>query len=140
MPEQAGDVRSARSRKRKKRREGIMVFARVQMKLIRMGRAVATYRGDYATLDMRKGRVDFERNVVASVAGAKLSAAKVRVDLKENRLSADGRVSISEQGVDLVGLGMTARPSLTGIKFGKQIRLRAKDKETAEALLRSGQI
>ncbi len=140
MPEQGSEAKGAKRRRGKKRREGIMIFARPQMKLVRMGRVVATYRGDYATLDMRKGRVVFERNASATVAAAEMSAAKVRVDLKSNSLSAEGKVRISEQGVNLEGTGLTSQLSLTGMKFGKQVRLRAKDKESAEALLRSGQI
>jgi lipopolysaccharide assembly outer membrane protein LptD (OstA) len=137
MPAQVQD-KSAAKAIAKKRRDGVRVFANARIRLMRMGRVVATYHSAYARLDLKEGRVDFQQNARVSVGSAFLSAENLSLDLARNRLTAEGKVSITERGVKLDGGQLTALPSLTGMKFKGQVRLRADDRESAAALLQSG--
>ncbi len=145
-PEREGDTmaeetpaRPARKGKKAPRLpEGVRIFAKPEVKLIRFGRVVATYRADYATLNVKEARVDLESNSTTTMGGATLSAQRMRLDLRTNRLTADGKVRIVERGVDVQGIRLTALPSLEGIRFGGKVKLKAADRESAEALLNSG--
>lgn len=135
MPEQTQGKAAAKA---VKRREGYRVFANAHVKLVRLGRVVATYRGTYARVDLKKGRVDFEQDARAKVGAALVSADRLSLDLVGSRVTAEGRVSITEKGIKLEGSRLSALPSLTGMKFGGDVRLRAEDRESAAALLQSG--
>ncbi len=137
MPEQAQEKPAAKA-KAGKRRERVRVFANAHIKLVRLGRVVAAYRGAYAKVDLKRGRVDFEYDVRAKVGAAVLSADRLSLDMIGNRLIAEGKVSIAERGVKLDGSRLTALPSLRGMKFDGDVRLRADDRESAAALLQSG--
>lgn len=137
MPEQTQKNAAAKP-KAGKRREGIRIFANARIKLVRMGKVVATYRGAYARLNLKQGRVYFEQEAKASVGAAQLAAERMTLDLVGNRVTAEGKVSIIEKGLKLDGSRLTALPSLTGMKFGGQVRLRADSRESAAALLESG--
>lgn len=135
MPEQ---TQSKAAAKAGKRREKYRVFANAQIRLVRMGKVVATYRGAYARVDIKRGRVDFEQDAKAKVGAALISAERISLDLIGNRVTAEGKVSITEKGIKLDGSRLTALPSLSGMKFGGEVRLRADNRDSAAALLQSG--
>ncbi len=120
-----------------KRPAGVRFFREPEVTLVRMGREVATYRGEYGTLTLRDGRVDL-RDGVVRVGAAELSAAAVSVDLPARRITGAGKVRLAEKGVELTAERVTARLTLTGLNFSGTVKVRAKDTESAQALLDAG--
>ncbi len=128
---------AAKPAKVPKRPEGVRYFREPEVTLVRMGREVATYRGEYGTLKLRDGRVEF-RGGMAQVGDARLTAAALAVDLPARRITGTGKVRLAEQGVELTAERVTARLTLTGLEFKGAVKLRAKDRESAQALLDAG--
>lgn len=117
----------------------LRIFADAEIRFVRMGRVIGTLRGSYATLDLAKASVEVER-AEAEVANALIRADRIELDLNANRLSAEGRVDIEEQGVKLTAHRMTAAPSFTRVRFEGGVSLRAKNRDSARALVDSGLI
>ena len=125
--------------KRKKLPEGVRLFREPVIKLVRMGREVMVYRGAFAKLDLGRERVEL-MNADVSVSDMVLKSDRLSLDLAENRLTADGRTSIEERGVHIESDGVTAQPSLSGLKLKGRVRVRTDSREAAEALLKSGKL
>ena len=128
---------AGKSAKRPKRLDGVRFFRGPEVTLIRMGREVATYRGEFGKLSLRDGRVEFQNGVV-KVNDAELSAAVLSVDVPARLISGEGQVRLEEKGVRVSADRVTARLTLTGIRFGGTVRLLAEDRESAQALLDVG--
>ena len=111
-------------------------FRAPEITLMRMGREVARYRGTVGKLDLPAGRIELTR-AEASVGGAGLTAGRLSVDLPRTRLVAEDGVRLDEAGVTLEGQRASALPSLSRLRFHGAVRLRAKTREAADALLGS---
>ncbi|MEK7476692.1 MAG: hypothetical protein AAB152_13810 [Candidatus Coatesbacteria bacterium] len=112
----------------------VRFFRKPEVRLIRMGREVAVFRGAFGAFDVERCTLEF-RNAVTTVESAELSARRITMDLPANRLTAEGRVRFEEAGVALVGSALTAVPSLVKLAFRGKARLEADDREAAVALL-----
>lgn len=142
-PQQGGNGESAPARAvpaRRKPPAPVRVFAEAEIKLVRMGRVTAVFRGAFATLRVAEGVVEFERGATAEVGEAVLEAERLSLDLPRGRLTAEGPVRIREFGAELSGEGLTAMPSLTGLTFHRNARIRTDSAEAARALFDSGLI
>ena len=116
------------------------VFAEAEVKLMRFGRVAGTFRGAFATLRLAEGVVEFSQGASAEVGETTLAADRLALDLARNRLTARGRVSLNEYGVELSGDTLAAQPSLTGMTLDGRVRLRTDSAEAAHALFDSGLI
>jgi hypothetical protein len=117
-------------------RASVRYFRKPEVKLIRMGREVAVFKGSYGSFDVQKFRLEF-RDATAKVESAELKAQRIAMDLPGNRLTADGKVRLEEAGVVLRGDALTAVPSLSKLAFHGKTRLEADDQQAAVALLSS---
>ena len=78
------------------------------------------------------------RDGVVKVGDAELSAAVLSVDVPARAITGEGKIRLEEQGVQVSAERVTARLTLTGLRFGGRVRMFAKDREAAQALLDSG--
>jgi hypothetical protein len=122
---------------RRKSPPGVRFFRGPEVTLVRMGREVATWTGSYGRLDLGAGRVDFREGVMR-VGDAELRAPAMTVDLPGRVVTGLGGVRLAEQGVEVSADRVRARLALSGLRFGGAVRLSAKDRESAQALLDAG--
>lgn len=130
-------AKPAKPAKPPKRTEGVRFFRGPEVTLVRMGREVATYRGEYGRLDLAGGRVEL-RDGSVKVGDAELSAAMLFVDVPAREIAGSGKVRLEEKGVRISADRVKARLTLTGLRFGGTVRLRAESREAAQALLDAG--
>lgn len=123
--------------KRPKRPEGVRFFRGPEVTLVRMGREVATYRGEYGRLSLGEGTVELRGGVV-KVGDAELSAATLAVSLPDRTITGTGAIRLEEQGVQVTADRVTSRLALSGLRFGGAVRMYARNRESAQALLDSG--
>lgn len=127
----------SKPKKRKKLPSGVRIFKEPQVKLVRMGREAVIFTAAYGKLDLKRGRIELLEARV-EVPPVALTSGQLDLDLIKNRITAKGQVKIDEKGVSLEGRELTAQPTLTGLQFKGEVRLRADDREAADALLKSG--
>jgi hypothetical protein len=116
--------------------EGVRLFYKPKVTLMRFGRAVGVLSGVYGRLDLRAARMEFMQAEV-KVGTLSFTAPKVGLDLDNNRIEAAGGVKLEESGVQLESSGLVAPPSLAGLRLLGQVRIHVENKESAEALLKS---
>jgi LPS export ABC transporter protein LptC len=121
---------SAKSRAR----GSVRHFRKPEIVLVRMGRDVVTYRGDYARVDLARPSVELHKASV-TVGAATVTADRLALDLVANRLVLAGGVTLVEGGTTLTADRAESRPLLTGLSFRRGVRVRARDREEAAALL-----
>src|SRR5690349_9800674 len=88
------------ARVKPRRPDAPRVFEKMVVTLVRMGREVAVYKGDFGTFEPKASRVVLLRGRVAQ-GELELAAGRLALDLPANRLSASGAVTITEGGVKL---------------------------------------
>ena len=125
--------------KKPKASAGVRIFKEPVVKLIRMGREVMVYSGEFGKLDLGSERIELLKASV-SVNEMSFTSDRITIDLHGNQLTAEGPVAIEEAGVHIESDGLTAQPTLTGLKLKGKVRLRADNLEAADALLKSGKL
>ena len=136
MAEEQNPAAAPKTRVRTGNPVAIRYFRKPEVRLIRMGREVVVLRGSFGRFDLENIRLEF-RNGTATVESAELKAGRIAMDLRGNRLTAEGSVRLEEAGVVLRGDGLTAVPSLSKLAFRGKTRLEADDQQAAVALLSS---
>ena len=124
--------------KKKAKPGSVRFFREPEVKFIRMGRELV-YRGAFGRFDLNAERLEII-DADITMADTQLKTKKLSLDLGKNELAARGEVEIEEGKAHLKGEALKAQPTLAGMKFEGRFHLYAEDRETADALLKSGKL
>ncbi len=127
-PEQKQDEKKKKAKKEKPiEPAGLRFFYEPTVRLVRLGREVGRYRGDFGRFHVGEGQLEFLNGIMV-IDEARLSASRVRLNIGANRLFASGKVRVEEKGVIVESDMLMATPSLTGMRLEGNVRVRSRNR------------